>query len=198
MRFQSLIKLFAPVALVAFSTLSAHAGQINGSMPLTGFNATHAGTDLSLSTFVDAQKITLAGTGSGDYVVVVNDYVNPVQLTFATIATGGGFAFSDTASGTFTATSGLFTVHTASNVDVFLLGTYTPGTSFGLCGGTACAATTALAHVSINQTGSAIAEAITLTSPADTLPTTPEPASLTLFGSALVGISLIGRKRLSR
>ena len=203
MKFENLIRLFAPAVLLAMSAVSANAGQISGSLPLFGFNVTQDAIDLAASTFVDAASIGLSGSPSGDYAVVTNaGWANPIQLTFATVLTGGGFAFSDNANGSFTAMSGLFTTHTSTNVDVFLLGTFTPGTNFGLCGGTACVPTTALVHVSVNQTTvdghTALSEAITLASPADTLPTTPEPATMTLFGSALVGLGLMGRKRMAR
>jgi PEP-CTERM motif len=119
-------------------------------------------------------------------------------MNVATILTGGGFTFGSAVNGTFVATSGVILTQTSTNLDVFLLGTYTPGTGFGTAGCNVCTATGTLAHVSLNQSGTALSEAITLTSPASSLPGVPEPATMALFGSALVGLGVIGRKRLAR
>jgi hypothetical protein len=85
---------------------------------------------------------------------------------------------------------------------MFLLGTFTPftgaGSHFSGASCAVCVVTGALAHVSLNQTGTAVSEAITITAPASALPGAPEPATLTLFGSALVGLGLFGRKRFTR
>ena len=119
-------------------------------------------------------------------------------MNVATILTGGGFTFGSAVNGTFVATSGVILTQTSTNLDVFLLGTYTPGTGFGTAGCNVCTATGTLAHVSLNQSGTALSEAITLTSPASSLPGVPEPATMALLGSALVGLGVIGRKRLAR
>ncbi len=193
----SLRLLGTTVFAFGIAVASASAAQINGSLPLAGFNTAQNGIDLSVSTLVSTTATNLTGSGSGDFSVVTGPF-SGTTLTFSTIATGGGFSFTDALDGTFTATSGLMITHTATNLDVFLLSTYTPGTHFSAAGCNVCTATGALAHVSINQSGTAVSEAITLTAPSSALPGAPEPATLTLFGSALVGLGLIGRKRFAR
>ncbi len=173
--------------------MSASAAQINGSLSLSGLNATQNFADLSLSTFVSTTATNISAPGTGDFSVVTGPF-SGATLTIATIPTGGGFSFTDSLDGTFTATSGVLLVRTTTNLDVFLLGTYTPGSRFSAAGCNPCVATGTLAHVSINQSGTALAEAITLTAPASSLPGTPEPATLTLLGSALIGLAVMSRK----
>lgn len=201
MKLQLLRRLSAVAAFLAISVVSANAGMITGSIPLTGFGATQTATDLSfLANTISTTNVTLAGVPVGDYSVVVTNYGTPTTLNVTNVngGGGGGFTFGNALNGTFVATSGVITTRTSSNLDIFLLGTYTPGTAFSAAGCNVCAVTGTLAHLSINQSGSSISEAITLTSPASTLPGAPEPATMGLLGSALVVLGVIGRKRLAR
>jgi hypothetical protein len=199
MKLQLLRRLFASASLLAISVVSANAGLITGSIPLTGFGATQTAANLSfLANIISTTNITLAGIPSGDYSVVVTNYGTPTTMNVSTIPGGGGFSFGNALNGTYVATSGVITTITAANLDVFLLGTYTPGTAFSGASCNVCSTTGTLAHLSINQSGSAISEAITLTSPASSLPGTPEPATMALLGSALGVLGVIGRKRVAR
>jgi hypothetical protein len=193
------MKVFSQVVTGLALTLAlsgaASAATISGSLPLTGDNVTLiGGTDLSNSTGVSANPVVTSGAGTGDYSVVPTDTdFGPATLTIASISSGGGFTFNNTTYGTFTATSGTIITHTATNLDVFLLGLYSglPSTC-----GSPCDPTGTLAHVSFNQSGDVVSEAITLTSPSESLPSgTPEPATVALIGSALVGLGFIRRRR---
>lgn len=201
MKLQLLLRLFASASVLAISVVSANAGMITGSIPLTGFGATQTAANLGiLANVISTTNITLAGFPSGDYSVVVTNYGTPTTLnvTNVNLGGGGGFTFGNAVNGTYVATSGVITTISATNLDIFLLGTYTAGTAFSAAGCNVCAVTGTLAHLSINQSGTAISEAITLTSPASSLPGVPEPATMGLLGSALVVLGVIGRKRVAR
>lgn len=201
MKLQLLRRLLASASLLAVSVVSANAGLITGSIGLNGFGPTQTATDLSfLANVISTTNVIVAGSSTGDYSVVVTNYGSPTSLNVTNVNSGGGggFTFGNAVNGTYVATSGVILTRTSTNLDIFLLGTYTPGTAFSAAGCSVCAVTNTLAHVSINQSGTALSEAITLTSPASSLPGVPEPATMALLGSALVVLGVIGRKRLAR
>ncbi len=90
-------------------------------------------------------------------------------------------------------TSLVILTQTATNLDIFVTGTFTPGTDSPL-GSTAPLG--ASDHISLNETGVGTNQSIswgaTFASPPATPPTTvPEPAPLFLLGTALCIVALL-------
>uniref|UniRef100_Q01RG6 Ice-binding protein C-terminal domain-containing protein n=1 Tax=Solibacter usitatus (strain Ellin6076) TaxID=234267 RepID=Q01RG6_SOLUE len=197
MKFHKLIKLFAMVAIAMLVLASVtHASPINGSLPLNGGNLTQNGTDLSLSTMISATLTTNLSTGSGDYAFIpFGTNFGPTTLNYTSNATLSTFTFGNAVWGTFVASANPaneVVQKTANFLDVFIIGTFTPGTNAGWAGKDP---TQSSLRFSINQSGSSISEAITLNSPATPPPAVPEPQTMALIGSALAGLAFVSRKR---
>jgi hypothetical protein len=107
--------------------------------------------------------------------VVLLSSFGPHVLDLSSLpALAASFSISNASYGSFAAASAVIVQRTANFLDVFLLGTFTPGP--GIPG--AVASPTSL-RISVNQSGESLSEAITLNSPPATI---PEPATLALFG----------------
>jgi len=192
--------LLALIALCALGTLSFGA-QINGSASFAAFGVTlHCSTppcDLSNVDSITTSRWeeSDAVNGSGDYSgvasgdrfsdggsIVLSDLVD-FTLT-STIPGGEGGFVGDT-------TDGIHTTHivtqSADFLDIYIFGSYD-----GLPG---FADTPSSYRMSFTKSGSSVSGSATLASPPAALTTTPEPATMALFGSALVGLGLIGRRR---
>src|SRR5690242_1833398 len=138
---------------------SAHATPINGSITLSSAGVLPGsldGTDLSNSNkFELAGDAQTTGLQTGDFLSV------PIGTSLPTSTTGEpfvsldltnitAFTFGDAAFGTFNATTLLILPgRTATNLDIFITGTFTPGTDFPL-GSTAPLG--ASDHISLNET----------------------------------------------
>jgi hypothetical protein len=197
MELHKLIKLLPVLAIAMLVSASvAPASPINGSLPLNGGNLTQNGADLSLSTMISATLTLNLSLGSGDYAFIpLLTNFGPTTLNYTSNATLSTFSFSSAVWGTFVASAdpaNQVVQKTANFLDVFIIGTFTPGTNAGWAGKDP---TQSSLRFSINQSGSSISEAITLSSPATPSPGAPEPQTLALIGSALVGLALASRKR---
>ena len=189
MTYANKFSILALTGLAAISLAgSAGAVQLTGSLPLSGFGATQDGANLSLSTTItDAFSLT-NGVGAGDYLPI------PLGTNFTTtpmtLANPVNFTISNPVYGSFAPTSFNIVTSSASNYDVELFGNYNPGP--GLVGFTT---TSGELRISINQSGSSLSEAITLSTPAANA-NVPEPGSVAmLIAGGLTGTGFLVRRR---
>jgi hypothetical protein len=186
----SLRKLATVVGALALLATPSHAlPVIDGSMSLAGVGVTQNGANLAVSTLVHAADTLVSGPGLGDYspVILLSSF-GPHTLDLSSLpALAASFSISNASYGSFAAASALIIQRTTNFLDVFLLGTFTPGP--GIPG--AIASPTSL-RISVNQSGASLSEAITLNSPPARV---PEPATLTLFGSGLVALAFVVRRK---
>ncbi len=136
-----------------------------------------------------------AGSGTGSFMGVSFPTLTPPgTLDFGTAST---FNFSDAALGTFTATSTkLLNTVGGNNASAtwYVKGTFAPGTDW-----TGPSSLSADETWTLNQTGGAgnsISMSATFDSPAIP-PSVPEPATLALLASALIGVGAVRRKKKS-
>ena len=200
MNFRTVVRHFAPAALLLLATGAIQASPINGALPLVGINVTQNAADLSLSTMIFTAVTSTSSPGTGDYlfIPVGTSFGGPSTLNYTTNATLSTFTFGNAVWGTFAATNNAqnqVVQKTANFLDVFIVGIFTPESNAGWTGKDP---TESSLRFSINQSGAVVSEAITLNSPALPPPGVPEPATLALMGAGLVGLGLFGRNRLVR
>jgi hypothetical protein len=185
---------FAAIGLFVLPLSQAHAQVLVGSLPLAGNSVTQDGTTLATSTEVTAAFAGTSGPGVGDYAPIpsspATDYFT-LPLLLATPESNNP-VISNPLWGAFTASTFTIVTHTATNYDVELFGVYTPGPSLIAADGPRVATDGEL-RVSINQSGTSLSEAITLsTPPADV----PEPGSVAMLASVgIMGASFLVRRR---
>jgi hypothetical protein len=192
----------ATISMAVASPQSARATPINGSITLSSAGVIPGslnGTDLSNSTkFELALDAQTTGLQTGDFLSVPIGSSLPTSTTGETgvsldLSNITAFTFGDAAFGTFDATTLLILTRTATNLDIFVTGTFIPGTDFPPG---ATAPLGASDHISLNETGVGANESIswgaTFASPPATPPTTlPEPGPLLLLGTGLCVMALL-------
>jgi hypothetical protein len=179
--------LFALSAILTVARVS-HATPINGLLPLVGLSVTQNGPDLSLSTIITATMTVTGSIGTGDYSFIsVGSNFGPSTLNYTSNATLSTFTFGNSVLGTFVAANdpaNQVVQKTANFLDVFLKGSFIPGTAWPA----GKDPTPSSLRFSINQSGTSISEAITLSSPALPPPGVPEPETMALIVPAVVAL----------
>lgn len=183
--------IFAGAVLTLAAVMPAQAIGINGSLPLAGIGTGQNGANLNVSTLITSAFALTSGVGAGDFSPVPLGTVygtSTIDLTQA--GTGFGFGLLNGTFGTFVPTSGVIVQQTANNLDLYVLGTYTAGAGLGVYDPTV----TSL-RISVNQSGSSVSAAITLNSPALSIPTPDSSSNLALASVAAVGLLGAGAMR---
>jgi len=140
------------------------------------------------------------GSQTGDFLFMPSHTVANDLTIDTTIP--GSFSFSDAVFGDFSSTSISIASNVPGAVAIYILGTYSSGTWISANHpADITAGEIASFTFTFNQnpahTG-ALSDSATFSDPPATPPGTPEPATMGLFGSAFVGLGLLGRKKLAK
>lgn len=165
------------------------AADLSGDLSLTGRNVTQNGADLSVSTLISATSLLVTSPGTGDYSIInFPTEFNNGSLVTLDLNNLGGFTFSNSGFGTFVA-NGLgnqVLQRSSSFLLVYLRGMFTPSGSLA-----SFSPTDTSLRISINQNGSSVSEALSLSSPA----VVPEPSTWAMGALAAATIVWVGRRR---
>ena len=181
---RKMLVVLSIVAVIMAIGNNSYAISINGSLGLAGVSpALNNGSNLGNTTSVSSIQtiVTDFPNGFDDYSVV--PFAALFGPTTVDLTNLSSFSISNPAFGSFTAASGTIVTQLVNFLDVLYLGTFTPANSGPL---STFDPTASSLRVSINQSGSALAEAITLTS---TPTAVPEPSTWLLLttGTLLLG-----------
>jgi len=189
-------KFFAIGLLLVSASTAGFAAQINGSLGLSPSNLQQNGVNLAVSTLLTADVLFNLNAPSvpvnGDFALVpqfvaFDNSPNPIMIDLTNMV--GTLHFMNPTYGTFTSSGGTILQQTSNFLDIFVVGTYSGLPGFD--------PTFSSLRISVNQSGNSISGAITLNSPAAQIPT-PEPATMAVLGSALIGLGVLGRKKIAR
>lgn len=193
-------KLLATTALALTMATAAHAGPIDGtgSVALLGLSATPGSIGFG-TTFTAATA--LWGGGSTDLAPI--PVGTGMSLSSITATVGSAVTWAVDAGGSWGSFTGTVNNVSASGpvtsrvVDLYILGTFTPGALLLAQDPTHLAGPMSLTF-SATQTGGADATpgaSFTLASPPAPPPGVPEPMSMALFGLGLAGLGVAMRRK---
>jgi hypothetical protein len=188
---RKMLAMLSVVAVILTTGSVSYATQIVGSLGLAGVSPSlNNGTNLGNTTSVSSLDtiVTDFPNGFGDYSAVPGG--TPFGPTTVDLTNLSSFSISNASFGSFAASSGAIITHFANFLDVLYLGTFTPANPGPLSTFDPSASSL---RVSLNQSGAALSEAITLTSPPATT-TVPEPSTWLLLATGTLGLLGYGRR----
>ena len=186
-------KILMPLAMALLSVGIMSAATV-GTQGFADIGAPTGNTgNINTSTTYALGLLLTTGSQSGDFAGM------PTQIfgaeTFDT-AVPNSLSFGNAAFGSFTSTGFTEISNTPGSVAFYVLGNYTTGT-YPLSQGASAGVAPASFTISFTQTPAgtgSISDSATFSIPPAPLGT-PEPASMVLMGSAMIGLAMIRRRR---
>lgn len=172
--------------------------------PITGSDTvsaavTSSGGNLGAATHFNLgsanQTFSVSGVGSGSFSAVPIGTLVALPAAQLDLATLASFGFTSATVGTFTPTTIASYNKTATSLNVFLTGGFTPGTLFGAGATAPLGASELLAFT--ESPGGAISVSGTFAAPPVPSPV-PEPLPISLIGFGLAGILALRARRQAR
>lgn len=193
---RSFAQIVSGLALtLALSCGVMQANVINGSIGIADIGAPSVspGSNINTATQFNFGDLVTTGSQTGAFTGLGGQFLGSASLK---IGVPGSVTFGDAVFGSFTSTSITEASNVSGSVSFYVLGNYTLGSFFG---GNAGVTESSSFTVSFTQTPAetgAISDSGTFADPPTTPPPgVPEPATMGVFGSALIGLGFIGRRR---
>lgn len=181
---------------LALSCGVMQANVINGSIGIADIGAPSVspGSNINTATQFNFGNLLTTGSQTGAFVGMPTQILGSATLK---IGVPGSVTFADAVFGSFTSTSITEASNVPGSVSFYVLGNYTLGTFFGVHSGTTESASFTVSFTQTPASTGAISDSGTFADPPTTPPpsSVPEPATMGIFGSALIGLGFIGRRR---
>ena len=178
------------VALLALSSGVIQANAINGTQGFADLGSPSANTgDVNTATVFTIGELVTSASQSGAFVGLLPQDFGAV--TFDT-SVPTSLSFGNAIFGTFTSTSITKISNAAGTPSFFILGTYVSGTYAP--GATADSSSFTIGFTQTPAHTGSISDSASFADP-PAPPGVPEPATLCLFGSALIGLGFIRRRK---
>lgn len=184
-------KLLTILVGVMLASTVASATPINGSVSILALSATLSGGSNLMTATQITPNFEFFGTGFGDFSAIAS--FTPITGSLLTLSNLNAFSWTNSTIGTWTTTSSTILTQTASNLDIYLLGNFTPSLS-GVLAGFDPNSSSEL--ISLNQSGLSVSWSATLSSPPTSIAAVAEPGTIALFGVGLFGLVVFGKHRM--
>lgn len=181
-------KFLMPLTMALFSVGVMQASLV-GTLSFGSLNPSGNDVSINTSTVFTLGDPLFAETGTGAF-AGYPAFDSFGDVTF-NAAVGSSLTISSAAFGTFTSTSIDEVVNIPGIVDFYVLGNYVGGTYAPGSG----PASLTIGYTQTPPATGGISDSATFSIPPATPPGTPEPASMVLMGSALIGLAMIRRRR---
>ncbi|MDD2853572.1 MAG: PEP-CTERM sorting domain-containing protein [Desulfuromonadaceae bacterium] len=184
-------KLMVGILGVLLSSSIAFAMPINGSTTVSAVSADlFGGTNLGTATAITPTGGVIH-SGLGDYAAISN--YTPTTNETLDLSNILDYTWTSENVGTWTTSAYTIVTQTASFLDLFLIGTFTPDVDGVLA---AFDPSGASEHLSLTQSGNSVSWSATLNSPALSTPApVPEPGTIMLLSSGLFALIVYGKRR---
>ena len=189
--------LLAGIVLSLAAAVSAQAASVNGSQGFADIGTPTVDTgNINTATSLTIGDLITTTSQQGGFAGLPTQAFGTVNFNLTSFTS---LTFQNSTFGSFSSTSITKTPSTSGTVDLYVLGSFTPGTFFG--GGSAQATSFTISFTQTPASTGSISDSSTLATPPATPPgVVPEPASVALASIGLVPVGLfrVLRKRMAK
>jgi hypothetical protein len=190
--FASLVGLAA--AHPALAAPISGSDTVGGSVASSNETGSNLGTATTITLASPSETFSVFAPGVGSFGAIPIGTTVPLGSATFNLGNLASFGFASATVGTFIPTTLSAYNLSATSLNVFITGSFTPGTLFGAGATAPFGASENLGFTQTN--GGVISFSGTFASPPQAAPTgVPEPLTITLFGAGLVGVGALCRRR---